>query len=845
MSIPRTIMKSLWAVIASLLMLAVVGPAQSQPFAYITGQNGSIVSVLDTATNTVVTTIPVGGAPFGVGILPNGSRAYVANSTPNTVSVINLATNTVIATIGVGSGPAGVAVNPAGSRVYVANLISNSVSVIDTSTNGVINTVPLSQAYGLAINPAGTRLFVTNPGINQVSIIDTTTNSVTGSIGLTGGPGSFGVAFNPSGTRAYVANEFGPAELFVIDTSTNTIITSVAVGAGTSGVAVNPAGTRVYTANGSSDTVSVVDTATNTVTNTIAVGSSPRSVTFNASGTRAYVGNVGSNTVSVIDTGTETVIATVPVTQGPFGIAVAPALLPATFTVTPSAGANGAINPATAQTIASGATAAFTITPAPGYTASAGGTCGGTLAGNTYTTNAVTANCTVTASFSAIPIPAGGFTLTSSSNPAIYRSSIVLTASATGNAPTGTVTFNMATNAGPLTLCAAVPLVSARAKCPVPAPLIVNSPSFFSATYGGDANNPGAAAALQQLINPNNVALDVTATPPQPAVGTNVVLRATVASATLTNKVTFNENGTALPGCGAVTIAPLPGATNIGLATCTITGITAGLHNYVVTYLHTADNGFEQVVVPVTPLVTAASDYTDMWWAGLAENGWGVSITQHGRLQFVVLYAYEASGKPVWYVLPSGTWNVANNAYTGALYQPTSSAFNNYRASSFNAGASVGNATLTYTGSGTATLSYTINGVSGSKSIVRQPFASDDGATRLQVNDMWWAGSEENGWGMNIAQQGRMLFPVWYTYDATGRTVFYAVPGGTWSGSSFTGDIYSTSSSAWLGVSYDVAKFSVTKAGTMTLDFGDQNNAVMTYTIGGVTQRKAIVRQGF
>ncbi|MBL0121927.1 MAG: hypothetical protein IPP88_04105 [Betaproteobacteria bacterium] len=200
-------------------------------------------------------------------------------------------------------------------------------------------------------------------------------------------------------------------------------------------------------------------------------------------------------------------------------------------------------------------------------------------------------------------------------------------------------------------------------------------------------------------------------TPLQPAVGASVVLRATVASAALTNKVTFNENGTTLPGCGAVTITPLPGATNIGVATCTITGTTAGLHNYVVTYLHTADNGFEQVVVPVTPLAAASGDYTDMWWAGLAENGWGVSITQHGRLQFVVLYAYDASGKPVWYVLPSGTWNAANNTYTGALYQPTSSHFNSYRASNFNAGASVGTATITYTGSGAATLSYTINGV--------------------------------------------------------------------------------------------------------------------------------------
>lgn len=79
-----------------------------------------------------------------------------------------------------------------------------------------------------------------------------------------------------------------------------------------------------------------------------------------------------------------------------------------TYTVTPSAGANGSISPATPQTVNSGSTAAFTVTPNAGYTAAVGGTCGGNLVGATYTTNAVTANCTVSASFcKKLATPAG------------------------------------------------------------------------------------------------------------------------------------------------------------------------------------------------------------------------------------------------------------------------------------------------------------------------------------------------------------------------------------------------------------------------------------------------------
>ncbi|MBF0555058.1 MAG: fibronectin type III domain-containing protein [Nitrospirae bacterium] len=71
---------------------------------------------------------------------------------------------------------------------------------------------------------------------------------------------------------------------------------------------------------------------------------------------------------------------------------------PIIYTVTPSAGANGTISPATAQSVAYGTTKQFTVTPATGYTAAVSG-CGGSLSGNIYTTGKITANCAITAAF--------------------------------------------------------------------------------------------------------------------------------------------------------------------------------------------------------------------------------------------------------------------------------------------------------------------------------------------------------------------------------------------------------------------------------------------------------------
>ena len=110
------------------------------------------------------------------------------------------------------------------------------------------------------------------------------------------------------------------------------------------------------------------------------------------------------------------------------------------------------------------------------------------------------------------------------------------------------------------------------------------------------------------------------------------------------------------------------------------------------------------------------NNYQDLWWSGQVENGWGMSITQHGATLFIALYIYDAQGRPQWAVMSGGTWNAGFTAYTGALYQPNGSFFGAYNASQFTVNPSVGTATVTFTSLTTATLTYTINGVSGTKS---------------------------------------------------------------------------------------------------------------------------------
>src|SRR5713101_797837 len=86
------------AVSACTIFALGAGAADAQDFAYVANAASNSVSVIDTASNTVVATVGVGKS--GVAITPDGTRAYVSEL--NSVSVIDTTSNTVVATVGVG-----------------------------------------------------------------------------------------------------------------------------------------------------------------------------------------------------------------------------------------------------------------------------------------------------------------------------------------------------------------------------------------------------------------------------------------------------------------------------------------------------------------------------------------------------------------------------------------------------------------------------------------------------------------------------------------------------------------------------------------------------------------------
>ena len=91
-------------------------------------------------------------------------------------------------------------------------------------------------------------------------------------------------------------------------------------------IAVTPDGKYVYVPTGSND-VAVIETTSNTIIKTVAVGSSPTGIAVTPDGVDVYVANQGSNSVSAVSTASNEIhpdTEPVKLQVGPFIATIAP-----------------------------------------------------------------------------------------------------------------------------------------------------------------------------------------------------------------------------------------------------------------------------------------------------------------------------------------------------------------------------------------------------------------------------------------------------------------------------------------------------------------------------------------
>lgn len=189
------------------------------------GSFTNVVTLIDTATWTVVANVPVTSFPVEAAFQADDSRLFVSlKNTNKVVAITNAgAGSSVVATYNVGNAPGELVVDAAATKLWVANFNDQKVGVVDLASGVMTQTISVTDyPQSLAITPSGSCVYAASgnwtvamgPGpklvIGQsgvVSVIDTATSAIGQALATGRAPAA--LAFDATGQVGCVAAPMG------------------------------------------------------------------------------------------------------------------------------------------------------------------------------------------------------------------------------------------------------------------------------------------------------------------------------------------------------------------------------------------------------------------------------------------------------------------------------------------------------------------------------------------------------------------------------------------------------------------------------------------------------------
>ena len=212
---------------------------------YVTNERSGDVTIIDSVTNDIAATVPLGKRPRGIHASPDGQTIYVALS---------------------GSPIAGPDVDA--STLPPADKSADGIGIFDVKTRKLVKTITGgSDPEEFDLSKDGTLLFTSNEDTAEASIIDVMKGEILATLKV--GEEPEGVTTSPDGKFVYVTSEEDGA-VFVIDTEARKVAKSFKVGNRPRSVAFFPDGKKAYVTRENDGSMSIVDTVKHATTGEIA-----------------------------------------------------------------------------------------------------------------------------------------------------------------------------------------------------------------------------------------------------------------------------------------------------------------------------------------------------------------------------------------------------------------------------------------------------------------------------------------------------------------------------------------------------------------------------------------------
>ncbi|MEO0629341.1 MAG: beta-propeller fold lactonase family protein [Planctomycetota bacterium] len=280
---------------------------------------------------------PDGDVSLHTAVSDDGTIAVSSNTLSDNLSIFSTATGSLTGLAPLSDRPGEVELSPDGSTAVVCNLDGFEVSVIDVGT-GTTTVVPSARRLAqVEIDPAGGFAYLAQVASGDgIRKLDLTTNTFVGGLLPTGNLGGVGysfsqesqIALNPDGNFLAIASSFTD-EVFIVDTTSMTVLQTLPTGAFPSRVAFSDDGFYLLAAEKNADRVRVFFNQLDPMlgvayasAGTINVGDQPFDMVVLPDNSKAFVLNWGDEAVGVLDPVTLQQTAVIPVPFRPMGLSL-------------------------------------------------------------------------------------------------------------------------------------------------------------------------------------------------------------------------------------------------------------------------------------------------------------------------------------------------------------------------------------------------------------------------------------------------------------------------------------------------------------------------------------------
>lgn len=259
--------------------------------------------------------VKVGARPDALALNHRTGAVYVVNPGSRNVTVIDGASDAVVTSVPTAARPYAIALDEDANKAYVSNTFSNMLTVIDGVNNAASN-IKTGSADVVMVDRTRRRIYLMGYESDSLTELNPQDRSISkipaGAMHL------WGTASN--GSTLYVSH-VQDASIAAIDPATGTLH-NIPTGRMPCAIALNPGRNEIYVANYADSTVTVIKHDMPIAT--IRVAGHPQSLTVDAAKNLLYVASPQQNRVDVIDLHLHRSLRSLAVEGHPYAVGIHP-----------------------------------------------------------------------------------------------------------------------------------------------------------------------------------------------------------------------------------------------------------------------------------------------------------------------------------------------------------------------------------------------------------------------------------------------------------------------------------------------------------------------------------------